>query len=82
MKTMPLFALVLMLLCAGGPGPARAQEQQPTEAVSFDLFYDALEPYGDWISVDGYGFCWRPEASMEDPNWRPYTDASGRQQKP
>lgn len=74
MKTLSLFALALVL-CAAGPATVRAQvqEQPSTEAVNFDLFYDALEPYGDWISVDGYGFCWRPEISMEDPNWRPYT---------
>ena len=71
MKTISLLALVAVFFCAGGASPVRAQIN--AETVSFDLFYDSLEPYGDWISVDGYGYCWRPNAAMDDPEWRPYT---------
>ena len=30
-------------------------------------------PYGQWIQVEGYGYCWQPTAA-QDPNWQPYTD--------
>ena len=45
-------------------GQARAEQ-------SVDFFYDALDPYGDWVNVDRYGYCWRPHVA---PGWRPYTD--------
>jgi len=41
------------------------------ERVSIDLFYDQLAPYGDWIEVSDYGYCWQPRDVGE--NWRPYT---------
>jgi hypothetical protein len=34
-------------------------------------FYDALSPYGSWVSVSRYGDCWVP---LDTPvGWRPYT---------
>jgi len=44
---------------------------QENEEVSFQLFYDSLAPYGDWVDVDGYGYCWQPRVKS---NWRPYSD--------
>lgn len=40
--------------------------------VDFSYFYDNLSPYGEWVDVSPYGYCWRP--TVTDPNWRPYTD--------
>ena len=40
--------------------------------MSYDYFYDTLQPYGDWVQVSGYGYCWHP--SGVDENWAPYTD--------
>jgi hypothetical protein len=39
--------------------------------VSIGFFYDALDPDGDWLSIDPYGWVWVPNAV--DPFWRPYT---------
>jgi flagellar biosynthesis GTPase FlhF len=39
--------------------------------LTFQDFYDALAPDGDWVEVEEYGFCWRP---FVDDHWRPYTD--------
>jgi hypothetical protein len=36
------------------------------------LFYDALRPYGEWVFVPAYGWCWYP--SNMAIHWRPYTD--------
>jgi hypothetical protein len=40
--------------------------------VSFGVFFDALQPYGEWVDVSDYGYCWRPTGI--DRNWRPYMD--------
>src|SRR5206468_2928210 len=37
-------------------------------------FYDSLSPYGNWISVEGYGNCWQPTVSVVNSYWRPYGD--------
>jgi hypothetical protein len=42
--------------------------------VSFNFFYDSLQPYGQWVDLDEYGSCWVP--SIDDPDWRPYNDGS------
>src|SRR5208337_1529709 len=53
----------------------------PTEAppvgspVSFDYFRAQLAPYGTWVEVPGYGWCWRPAVTLGDPFWRPYDNA-------
>lgn len=42
--------------------------------VDIDYFYDALSPYGDWVQVEGYGYAFQPFVTVDDPEWRPYTD--------
>jgi hypothetical protein len=49
----------------------QAEKAHAGENVSY--FYDTLDPYGDWVQVDGYGYAFRPN-SGRDPGWRPYTD--------
>jgi hypothetical protein len=44
---------------------------RPEPTVEIRFFYDALDPYGDWMRVEPYGFVWVPNAV--DPFWRPYT---------
>lgn len=72
MKTVFAFLAALVLLAAV-ERPAQAAVA-PTVSVTF--FYDALAPYGDWVAVEGYGYCFRPAVSLEDPGWRPYTEGS------
>ena len=36
-----------------------------------DLYYDQLDPYGDWYFVADYGWCWSP--GYVSAGWRPYT---------
>jgi hypothetical protein len=38
--------------------------------VDVSLFFGALEPYGEWVNVDTYGYVWVPEDV--DYAWRPY----------
>src|SRR5436305_674962 len=41
------------------------------QAVNY--FYDSLAPYGSWVDVAGYGWCWQPTVSVVDVSWRPYS---------
>lgn len=42
---------------------------QAGDEVSFQEFYDELEPYGQWIDDPQYGYVWRPDAGND---FRPY----------
>ncbi|MEO8168474.1 MAG: DUF6600 domain-containing protein, partial [bacterium] len=39
--------------------------------VSFNVFYDGLSPYGEWVSAGSGVYGWRPVRVAND--WRPYT---------
>lgn len=61
-----LFTIFLAVLF-GAVLPRQAQAH-----VTFSYFYDSLQPYGEWVDVDAYGYCWQPRGL--DRDWRPYTD--------
>lgn len=44
---------------------------RPVATVDLDFFYGALDPYGDWIWIEPYGWVWAPV--RVEPFWRPYT---------
>ena len=70
MKTCKSLFLLLTLSALAfsfAPRTARADT-----GVSFDFFYDTLDPYGEWVEVPDYGFCWHPSNVGED--WAPYSD--------
>jgi hypothetical protein len=50
--------------------------QQPVfaqgENVSFQLFYDQLSPYGEWVDYPNLGYVWIPDAG---PDFEPYSTA-------
>jgi hypothetical protein len=48
-------------------------EREREPAGSYSMFYTRLEPYGDWIETDDYGYVYRPRQA-ENARWRPYTD--------
>ena len=50
------------------PKHTRAQQGE----VSFQLFYDQLSPYGDWVDYADYGYVWIPNAG---PDFVPYSTA-------
>jgi hypothetical protein len=65
LRTFVFSLLVAFSATLAIPSHARAD-------VSVGFFYDSLSPYGDWVSTDDYGYCWRPSHVSAD--WRPYTD--------
>ena len=50
------------------PKPTSAQQND----VSFQVFYDALSPYGEWVDYRNYGYVWIPDAG---PDFVPYSTA-------
>ena len=46
----------------------------PPDETNMSLFFDALEPYGQWIEVQDT-WVWRPQVAISNSNWRPYCDA-------
>jgi len=60
-------AILCFVLCASVT--SRADAQTP---VSFGFFYNSLDPYGQWVQVGDYGYCWHP--NNVGPDWRPYAD--------
>jgi len=57
-------ALASLLLSA----PIHKAMAQTAAAVSFQVFYDNLSPYGKWIQDAGYGYVWVPSQQ----GFRPY----------
>ncbi len=45
---------------------------QPT--TNINVFYTALAPYGTWVDLPSYGWCWQPTVVALNPTWRPYSD--------
>jgi hypothetical protein len=78
----PAAALVLILFSAAcvmavenQPGPVRMPPPPPPAPSpindDYGVFYDRLEPYGDWAWLDPYGWVWAPWRVAA--GWRPYT---------
>jgi hypothetical protein len=47
-------------------------DSRAEDNLSVDFFYESLAPYGDWMELDDYGYCWQPREV--DSDWRPYSD--------
>ncbi len=46
----------------------------PPTSTEVSYFYDTLSPYGSWIYLSGYGWCWQPTVAVSVSTWRPYCD--------
>ncbi len=68
MKTLSKIFIVLVLLGISG---LMKPQQVPAQGVgvSFQLFYDQLSPYGQWVEYPGYSYVWIPDAG---PEFSPY----------
>jgi hypothetical protein len=47
---------------------------QAPQEITVNYFYNNLAPYGSWVALDGYGYCWRPNVTVYNSCWRPYCD--------
>jgi len=71
-----LIALTLFVQFSCGPthvvveSPAPPPPSPPpAPEVSYQNFYDALSPYGEWINYPEYGYVWMPNVG---PDFKPY----------
>ena len=55
------------------PTVATAVAPPPT-STEVSYYYDTLSPYGSWIYLSGYGWCWQPTVAVSVSTWRPYCD--------
>jgi hypothetical protein len=51
------------------PVPAPDYLNVPTQV---NYFYSSLSPYGSWMELPDYGWCWQPTTVVIDRGWRPY----------
>jgi hypothetical protein len=69
MKTKIKFLAILLALIVSSVIFARQLSAQQSD-VSFQVFYDQLSPYGQWVDYPNYGYVWMPNAG---PDFVPYS---------
>ncbi len=52
---------------SSAPGPAPAPNTS-----DYGYYYNSLAPYGTWLDLPGYGWCWQPTVVAVNPTWQPY----------
>jgi len=65
---------ILLALTMVGLILSRTPAVEADTEVSLNFFYDNLSPYGSWIDVAGYGYCFQPSVAVDNTDWRPYAD--------
>ena len=64
-----ILALFLIVNAAMFQAPAKAQV---SVGVNFQIFFDQLSPYGQWVNYPGYGYGWIPAVGTD---FSPYATA-------
>src|SRR5947207_2286702 len=59
--------------------PTIVTEQSETRTekrstAAYGMFYEKLDPYGEWRETADYGYVWQPREAEESRDWRPYTE--------
>jgi len=62
-KNMKILVIILSLFLSGILFPMQIMAQQTY--VSYQVFYDQLSPYGQWITYPNYGYVWIPDAGYD-----------------
>ena len=57
------FVILLVLTMSSVIFPKQTSAQQSD--VNFQVFYDGLSPYGEWVDYDNYGYVWIPDAGSD-----------------
>ena len=45
--------------------------ETPVNGVATN-YYSSLAPYGTWVNVPSYSWCWQPTVAVVDSGWQPY----------
>ncbi len=67
MKLLVKYLTIIFTISVFCISPKQAEAQG---GVSFQVFYDNLAPYGQWVNYPDYGFVWVP---MAGPDFFPYS---------
>ncbi|MEY2500041.1 MAG: hypothetical protein QOI07_375 [Verrucomicrobiota bacterium] len=51
----------------------RTRSETQTTA-SYGMFYEKLDPNGEWRETKDYGYVWQPREAETSRDWRPYTE--------
>lgn len=70
-STTPFLAFLLLILSFTFFTPTTTKAQQGY-TISYQTFYDELDPYGTWLEDPYYGYVWSPNVGR---NFRPYFTA-------
>ena len=70
----PAPAMAPQQAVAATPVVAAAPVYVTSAPADVSYFYNGLSPYGTWVSLEGYGWCWQPRTVVVSPGWRPYCD--------
>ena len=57
------FVILLTLIISSVIFPKLTSAQQSD--VNFQVFYDELSPYGEWVDYDNYGYVWIPDSGSD-----------------
>jgi len=63
MRSLRIFALLIVLNMSAWIIPQEASAQQG--GVSFEIFYNELSPYGQWVDYPNYGYVWIPSTGVD-----------------
>ena len=66
-----LAAIAIAVPATMAPNWSPVATAEAATSISFSLFYDGLDDYGDWVSHDG-DFVFVPV--IDDRDWQPYTE--------
>jgi hypothetical protein len=66
-STAKMIAIIFLLGTGMWLAPQRAQAHY---GITYQVFYDELSPYGNWVFTPDYGYVWVPNA---EPGFTPYS---------
>ena len=52
----------------------RETRTEERSTASYGMFYEKLDPYGEWRETNDYGYVWQPREAESSRDWRPYTE--------
>lgn len=67
---LPATAMALSLLLLAAVSNTVVAQPRDGVTISYQTFYDELDPYGRWVDYPDYGYVWIPDAG---PDFQPYS---------
>src|SRR6266513_2282076 len=52
----------------------RESRSETRSTATYGMFYEKLDPYGEWRETKDYGYVFQPREAESSRDWRPYTE--------